>query len=47
MTDDTKDDETTEILADTEFANALRESMKQADSGDTIPWKEVRVELGL
>lgn len=40
-------DETAEILADTEFANDLRKSIKQADAGDTIPWEKVKVEMGL
>ena len=40
-------DETAEILADTEFADALRESIKQADAGDALPWEEVKAELGL
>ena len=39
-------DETDEILADSEFAEALRESIKQADAGDVIPWEEIKVEMG-
>lgn len=40
-------DETDEILADTEFADALRESIKQADSGNTRSLEEIKAELGL
>ena len=34
-------DETSEILADTDFANALRESIKQADAGKTRRLEEI------
>ena len=40
-------DETVEILADTDFANALRESNKQADAGETRRWEEIKAEMGL
>ena len=37
-----KQDETAEILADPDFANALRESNKQADAGKTRRWGEIK-----
>lgn len=40
-------DETAEILADFDFANALRESIEQANSGNTRSWEEIKVEMGL
>ena len=38
-------DETDEILADTDFADDLRESNKQADAGNTRPWEEIKDEI--
>ena len=32
-------DETDDILADSEFFEALRESIEQADAGNIIPWE--------
>jgi antitoxin YefM len=39
--------ETLAILSDREFANQLQESIAQAERGETISWKEVKVKLGL
>jgi hypothetical protein len=39
--------ETLEILADDELMAALRESLRQADSGELIPWEQVKAELNL
>ena len=40
-------DETADILADSEFADALRESIEQADAGKTRSWEEITDEMGL
>ena len=40
-------DETAEILADFDFTNVLRESIEQADSGNTRSWEEIKDEMGL
>ena len=40
-------DETDDILADTEFAEALRESIEQADAGKTRRVEEIAAEMGL
>jgi len=37
--------ETLEIMNDTELMDELRESIKQADAGELIPWEEVKKEL--
>ncbi len=42
----TEEDEAAEILADKEFADALRESIKQADAGKTRSWEEIKDEFG-
>ncbi len=39
--------ETLEIMGDATFMEHLREGIKQADRGETIPWKKVKRELGL
>ncbi|MGV0026800.1 hypothetical protein [Phormidesmis priestleyi] len=38
--------ETLEILSDTEFAENLRESIAQADQGETISWEDAQKQLG-
>ena len=37
--------ETAEIIADTEFYNGLRKSIKEDKEGKAIPWEEVKKEL--
>jgi antitoxin YefM len=39
--------ETLEILRDKEFMADIRESAKELREGKTIPWKDVKRELGL
>ena len=39
--------ETLEIMGDKELMAALRESLEQADRGETIPWEQVKAELDL
>jgi hypothetical protein len=38
--------ETLEILLDHDFLTTLRESLREADRGETIPWEKVKAELG-
>lgn len=37
--------ESLEIMNDQEFMEKLRESIKQADAGELIPWEEAKKEL--
>lgn len=37
--------ETLEILSDRDLMKKLRESIKQADAGELIPWEEAKKEL--
>ena len=37
--------ETLEIMNDREFMKKLRESIKQAEAGELIPWEEAKKEL--
>jgi antitoxin YefM len=39
--------ETLDILSDTEFTTKLRQSITQANQGETIPWETVKQQLGL
>jgi antitoxin YefM len=39
--------ETIEILGDAELMAALRQSIKDAETGKGIPWEEAKRELGL
>jgi antitoxin YefM len=39
--------ETMEILSDSEFVGQLRESITQADRGQTVSWEAAKVQLGL
>ncbi|MFB2938571.1 type II toxin-antitoxin system Phd/YefM family antitoxin [Aerosakkonemataceae cyanobacterium BLCC-F154] len=39
--------ETLDILSDSEFANRLKESIVQAERGETISWEEAKRKLGL
>ena len=39
--------ETLEIMGDEELLTALRQSIKQADRGEVIPWDTVKAELEL
>ena len=39
--------ETLDILSDSEFANRLKESIAQAERGETISWEEAKRKLGL
>ena len=39
--------ETLNILADSEFAEQLGESMAQAVRGERVSWKEAKIKLGL
>ncbi|GAB4178030.1 MAG: type II toxin-antitoxin system Phd/YefM family antitoxin [Coleofasciculaceae cyanobacterium] len=39
--------ETLEILADSEFAHRLQESIAQAERGETISWEAAKAKLGL
>ena len=40
-------EETLAILGDEELMTALRQSLAEASAGRTVPWKEVKAELGL
>lgn len=39
--------ETLEILGDQELMDALRQSLAAVAAGETIPWEDVKAELGL
>ena len=39
--------ETLEILSESEFANRLKESIAQADRGETVSWEEAKARLEL
>jgi antitoxin YefM len=39
--------ETLDILTDTEFVTKLRQSMIQAEQGNTISWESAKTQLGL
>jgi antitoxin YefM len=39
--------ETLEILSDNEFVGQLRQSLVQAEQGNTIKWEVAKVQLGL
>lgn len=39
--------ETLDILSDSEFVNRLKESITQANRGETISWEEAKRKLGL
>jgi PHD/YefM family antitoxin component YafN of YafNO toxin-antitoxin module len=39
--------ETLDILTDTEFVTKLRQSIVQAEQGNTIPWENAKTQLGL
>jgi antitoxin YefM len=39
--------ETLDILTDNEFVEKLRQSIAQADQGQTIAWESAKVKLGL
>ena len=39
--------ETLDILSDSEFAERLRDSIAQAERGETISWEEAKRKLGL
>lgn len=39
--------ETLEVLSDLELMTQLRQSIKEADEGNTIPWEHVQQELEL
>jgi antitoxin YefM len=39
--------ETMEILSDSEFVGQLRESITQADRGQTVSWEAAKAQLGL
>jgi antitoxin YefM len=39
-------EETLEILGDEELMAALRQSLAEAAAGQTVPWEEVKAELG-
>jgi antitoxin YefM len=39
--------ETLEILSDSEFVGQLRQSLVQAEQGNTIKWEVAKVQLGL
>jgi hypothetical protein len=40
-------EETLVILGDEELMTALRQSLAEAGAGRTVPWEEVKGELGL
>ena len=40
-------EETLAILGDEELMTALRQSLAEAAAGRTVPWEEVKAELGL
>ena len=37
--------ETLEIMSDPELMSALRQSLREASQGETIPWEEVKARL--
>lgn len=37
--------ETAEVLNDTELMNALKQSIKEMEEGETVPWEKVEKEL--
>jgi hypothetical protein len=37
--------ETLEVLSDQDLLVALRQSLQEADRGETIPWEKVKIEL--
>jgi len=39
--------ETLEIMGDEDFMAALRKSIKEAEEGKTVPWEQVKKDLGL
>lgn len=39
--------ETLDILCDSEFSHLLKESIAQAERGETISWEEAKTQLGL
>ena len=39
--------ETLEVLSDDDLMVALRQSLKEADRGEAIPWEKVKAELNL
>ena len=39
--------ETLEIMGDKDLMASLRKSIKEADAGKTIPWDQVKKDLGL
>jgi len=39
--------ETLDILTDTEFVTQLRQSMIQAEQGNTISWESAKAQLGI
>lgn len=39
--------ETLEIMSDPELMAAIRQSIKEIEEGQTIPWEQVKQELGL
>jgi antitoxin YefM len=39
--------ETLEVLSDSDLMVELRQSLKEADRGETIPWEKVKAELNL
>lgn len=39
--------ETLEILGDEDLMLALRQGIREADEGKTVPWETVKAELGL
>jgi antitoxin YefM len=39
--------ETLEVLSDDDLMTALRQSLKEADRGETIPWEKVKAEMDL
>jgi prevent-host-death family protein len=38
---------TLEILGDEELTAELRRSLREAEAGETVPWDEVKADLGL
>jgi antitoxin YefM len=39
--------ETLDVLTDTEFVTTLRQSISQADQGNTISWEKAKKQMGL
>ncbi len=39
--------ETLEVLSDDDLMTALRQSLKEAARGETIPWEKVKAEMDL